>query len=406
MAELGRRYALRRPCGYKGLARYEEEGFCGLEERSRRPHYCPHGLDRKTEDAIVAFRRSHPQWGPRKLRVKLAQKYPGRSWPASSTIGEVLTRHGLTVSRRLRRRASPSTQPLAHCVAPNDVWSVDFKGWFRTQDGVRCDPLTLCDGASRYLLRCQAVASPCYEDTRGVMEAAFREYGLPQAIRSDNGEPFASVGLGGLSRLSVWWMRIGVIPERIRPGQPQENGRHERFHRTLKESTAKPPAATKRDQQTRFNRFRQEYNEERPHEALGQNTPASVYVPSPRPYPSRIRQAEYPEEMQTRTVHEHGQFRFQGDRIFLGWALQGERIGLSAIDTRYWLVYFTHILLGVVDVRNYRMLKPAQAQKRVPGYEEAVTYIATTLLLSSGGEQGGEAPYMPSPKTQTQPLKV
>lgn len=407
MAELCRRYGISRPCGYKWVGRYAEEGARGLEDRSRRPHHCPHGVDRATEDAIVALRDEHPDWGARKIRAKLQERYPGREWPASSTIGDVLSRRGLTVPRRRRRGAEPSTAgPLSEDVQANDVWSVDYKGWFRTGDGARCDPLTLQDATSRYALRCQAVERPSYSETRRVMQAAFREYGLPRAIRSDNGQPFASVGLGGLTRLSVWWMRLGIEPTRIRPGRPQENGRHERFHRTLKAATASPPAATIRAQQMRFDRFRKEFNEERPHEALGQRPPASCYTPSTRPYPSQIPPLEYPAQMQVRRVHDHGQFRFRGVRFFLGHAFANQPIGLVAIERRYWLVYFSHMLLGVADIDMHRILKPAQAQKRVPGYEPTVGYIDRTVMPSPRGGHQGEDPEGPSPTTQVTNEKV
>ncbi|MEA3365199.1 MAG: IS481 family transposase [Candidatus Hydrogenedentes bacterium] len=398
MAELCRRYGISRPCGYKWVARYAEEGAKGLEDRSRRPQHCPHGVDKATEDVIAALRDEYPKWGARKLRAKLQEREPGRVWPASSTIGDVLSRRGLTVPRRHRRGAEPSSaEPLGEDLQANDVWSIDYKGWFRTGDGRRCDPLTLQDAASRYALRCQGLERPSYSDTRRVMQAAFREYGLPRAIRSDNGQPFASVGLGGLTRLSVWWVRLGIEPTRIRPGRPQENGRHERFHRTLKEATASPPAATIRAQQARFDRFLKEFNEERPHEALGRRPPASYYTPSPRPYPSRIAPLEYPAQMQVRSVHEHGQFRFQGVRFFLGHAFANQPIGLMAIEKRYWLVYFAHLLLGVADVNTHRILTPAQARKRVPDYESAMHYISSTVMPSPRGGHQGKDPERSAP---------
>ena len=223
--------------------------------------------------------------GPKKLRVKLSELHPELAVPAASTIGDWLRREGLVGRLRQRRRCPPYTRPFAAVTAANDVWCTDFKGWFRTGDGRRCDPFTLSDAHSRYLLRCQAVAHPDDEHVRPIFEAAFGEHGLPLAIRSDNGPPFASPGAGGLSPLAVWWLKLGIRPERIVAGKPQQNGRHERVHRTLKQETATPPADGVPAQQQRFDAFRALYNHERPHEALGQQTPASAYRSSPRPYP-------------------------------------------------------------------------------------------------------------------------
>ncbi len=367
IAELCRRYGISRPCGYKWLKRYEKEGLDGLEDRSRAPHHCPHRVEADLEDKILELRRAHMDWGPRKLRALLMERDPSRAWPASSTIGDLLDRQGLVVAQRVRRRATPSELPLNDGLAPNDVWAVDFKGWFNTRDGARCEPLTLQDHASRCLLRCQA-SRPCYAESRGILEAAFREFGLPTVIRSDNGAPFASTGIGGLSRLSVWWKRLGIRHERIHPGCPQENGRLERFHRTLKQATASPPEATLRAQQKRFDQFRREYNEERPHEALGQRPPATYYMPSTRPYPSRLPELEYDDEMAVRVVEERGQIRFLGKHIGIGLALRGEQIGLLALDDRYYGVYFSDLVLGVLDGRTGRMLKRPQAKRKLAAH--------------------------------------
>jgi transposase InsO family protein len=228
-------------------------------------------------------------WGPRKLKRVLQRNAPQTLWPATSTIGALLAREGLVVRRKKRRRAPPYSEPFASADAANRVWCADFKGWFRTRDGARVDPLTITDAYSRYLLRCQQVAKTNGEQARGIFEAAFREYGLPQAIRTDNGAPFASRAVAGLSRLSVWWMKLGIVPERIAAGHPEQNGRHERMHRTLQQDTASPPEANLHAQQQAFQRFRREFNEERPHEALGMQTPGSIYTRSPRCYPARAR---------------------------------------------------------------------------------------------------------------------
>ena len=263
-------------------------------ELNRAPRRHPNQTAAGMEEAVLELRQAHMRWGPRKLKRILERDQPGRSWPAASTIGELVRREGLVVARKKRRRTAPYTEPLAHAEGPNRVWCADFKGWFRTGDGERIDPLTISDAHSRYLLRCQAVEKTDTARARGIFEAAFREYGLPAAIRTDNGAPFASHAVAGLSRLAVWWMKLGIVPERIAAGHPEQNGRHERMHRTLKQETAEPPAANRRAQQRAFDRFRQEYNEQRPHEALAMQTPAAIYAPSPRSYPARVPEPEYP----------------------------------------------------------------------------------------------------------------
>ena len=339
IAELSRVSGVSRKSAYKWIARYLEEGMAGLEERSRSPHRCPHRLDEAKRLAILAVRQAHPSWGPKKIAPFLA-------WPvALSTIGEVLKAAGLTVKRRRRTRVAASA-PLAGCMAANDTWSVDFKGWFRTGDGQRCDPLTLSDNHTRYLLRCQALRRPSGEETWSVLDAAFREFGLPKAIRSDNGTPFASRGAGGLSRLTVKLIKAGTLPERIRPAKPQENGRHERMHGTLKRETANPPAASLRAQQRRFDAFRREYNEVRPHEALDQTTPASHYTPSPHPYTGRLREPEYAEADAVRRVRCNGEIRWRGRLVFIGEALVGEPVGLVEQEDGRFAVTFGPVELG------------------------------------------------------------
>ena len=267
----------------------------------------------------------------------------------ASTIGEILRRHGLTVPRKKRPRATPNSQPLRHATGANTVWCADFKGWFRCQDGSRCDPLTISDAYSRFLLRCQVVKHPDGLHCKPLFEATFREYGLPDCLRIDNGAPFASVGVGGLSELSVWWIKLGIRPERIEPGKPAQNGRHERMHRTLKEETAQPPHANLREQQKAFDQFRQEYNQERPHAALKGKTPAECYQESPRPYPSRIEPVEYPADFTVRQVSEGGQIRWNRAYVFVGRALGGEPIGLEPIAEGLWRVWFSFYELGEFD---------------------------------------------------------
>jgi putative transposase len=352
LSVLCRHYGISRKTGYKWLARYRTDGPSGLMDRHRAPRRHPNAIPQMIQDRIVAFRVEHPHWGPRKLVYRLAQLEPDIRWPASSTVGEILKRHGLIAPRRRRRHTPPYARPFHEGLQPNDVWSADFKGWFRTRCGTRIDPLTIADTASRYLLRCQALMRPTRTTVQAVFTAAFQEYGLPVAIRTDNGPPFASTGLGGLSQLSVWWLRLGITPERIRPGHPEENGRHERMHRTLKQATARPPQATPKDQQDAFDRFRTEYNQERPHEALEMQTPAQHYQASPRHFPDRVPEMEYPPEYQVRRVRSNGQIRWQGRLIFLSEVLIGQRVGLHQIDNGLWHLNFGPVPLALYDEKT------------------------------------------------------
>ena len=304
--------------------------------------------------------------GARKIVAHLQQQSPGQAWPAVSTVGELLKQHGLTIARTRRRRTVCAGTPLTQADEANRVWSIDFKGWFRTGDGKRCEPLTLTDNYSRYLLRCQGLREASTVQVKPVLEAAFREYGLPERVRSDNGAPFASIGVSALTALSVWWIRLGILPERIQPGQPQQNGRHERMHRTLKQQTAAPPAATLRAQQKRFDCFRREYNEERPHEALGQQPPARYFAPSPRAYPPRLPEPEYPAEWRKHRICSGGKFRCSSDSLlFVSHALVGETIALEPIDERYARLWFGTYYLGVFDKVKPCLYSPAQWQQRL-----------------------------------------
>jgi len=311
------------------------------------------GIARET--GYVWLRQAHMRWGPRKLKRVFERDQSGRGWPAASTMGEMLKRAGLVVARKQRRKTAPYTEPLAHADACNRVWCADFKGWFRSQDGERIDPLTISDAYSRCLLRCQAVEKTNTERVRAIFEAAFREYGLPAAIRTDNGAPFASCAIAGLSRLAVWWMKLGIVPERIEAGHPEQNGRHERRHRTLKQETAMPAAQDRRAQQRSLDGFRQEYNQVRPHEALGMETPARVYQPSPRQYPARVPEPEYPGSMLVRSVKSHGGFRWKKQEVFLSEVLWGERIGLLPVDERWLTIYFAQLPIACFDSRELRV---------------------------------------------------
>jgi transposase InsO family protein len=267
-AAVCRRFGVSRKTGYKWLTRYDEAGVEGLTDRSRSPLNHPQAISEAIAERCLAVRRAHPTWGPIKVRGWLVQRIPQTEWPAASTIGALFDREGLTVKRRLRHRSPPSSAPFAHCCAANDVWCMDFKGWFLTGDGTHCEPLTLSDAHSRYLLRCQALARNDHKHVWPVLDAAFREFGLPKSLRSDNGAPFASRGAGGLSKLSVKVIKAGVVPERIAPGKPQQNGRLERLHLTLLQDTASPPARSLRQQIERFKGFQQLYNDALQHPSV------------------------------------------------------------------------------------------------------------------------------------------
>jgi len=355
MTVLCREYGVSRKTGYKWLGRYISEGGAGLAERSHAPVQHGQAHDVAVVQAVLGLRQRWPHWGPKKLRVKLVEHHPELPVPAASTIGEWLRREGVVGRSRRRRRCPPYTQPFAAVSAANDVWCTDFKGWFRTSDGRRCDPFTLTDAHSRYLLRCQAVARPDEANVRPIFEAAFKEQGLPLAIRSDNGPPFASPGVGGLSRLAVWWIKLGIRPERIVAGKPQQNGRHERVHRTLNQETATPPAASVAAQQERFDASRAVYNNERPHEALGQQTPALLYEPSPRPYPDRVEHPHYGEEVAVRRVRSTGQIKWAGELIFVGEALIGEPVGIRETEGGDWLVRYADVELGYIHPQRRRL---------------------------------------------------
>jgi transposase InsO family protein len=348
ISELAEINGVSRKTIYKWLERYEGQGLEGLSDLSRRPHDSPNQVSAEVEAAIVAARQRW-KWGPGKLRVKLIQQDSAQQWPAVSTIAAVLKAKGLVVSRRNRPRTPVQRPPYAAADGPNAVWCADYKGYFRCGDGTRIDPLTITDANSRYLLRCQIVERTGYDNAQVVFEAAFREYGLPAVIHTDNGVPFASVAPGGLSQLSIWFVKLGIVPERSRPGCPQDNGRHERMHRTLKQATARPPQATARLQQKAFYEFQQEYNEERPHEALDNHTPQSCYQASPRCYPRRVPELEYGDLMETRRISQQGSLKWNGERTFISEVFAYETLGLRVIDERWLEVYYGPIRLGWLD---------------------------------------------------------
>ncbi len=378
ISELCQRYGVSRKTGYKWIERYENEGFAGLCDRSRAPHHSPRQVTGSIAEAAVAARREHPSWGPRKLRAWLSARDPQVVWPAASTLGVLFDEAGLTVPRRRRERVPPRSAPFAGCEGPNAVWTADFKGWFRTADGARCEPFTLLDSWSRYLLRCQAVRRTDTATVQAILAAAFREYGLPMALRSDNGSPFAGRGAGGLSRLSVWLIKLSVRPDRIDPGSPQQNGRHEWMHLTLQQETASPPAASLRAQARSFAVFRRCYNAERPHEALGQQVPARHYQPSPRAYTGKLCSPEYPGVELVRQVRSNGEIKWRGERVFLGEPLIGEPVGLHPIADGEWRVMYGPIELGLLDAKG-RLRQPRRRRRRVAcGFVDNARALPTT----------------------------
>jgi transposase InsO family protein len=352
MSELCERYGIARETGYVWLRRYQAVGVEGLREKSRAAQRYPNQTAEEIEEQVLDLREAHSSWGPRKLKRVLERDEPGQRWPAASTIGVLLKRSGMIVGRKKRFKTPPYTQPLAHADGANRLWCADFKGWFRSGNGERIDPLTITDAYSRYLLRCHGVEKMDRARVQAIFEAAFREYGMPEAIRTDNGAPFASGAVAGLSRLSVWWMKLGIVPERIEAGHPEQNGRHERMHRTLKQEIAIRPAANGREQQRMMDKFREEYNQVRPHEALQMQTPADVYARAPRRFPRRLPEVEYPATMLVRSVRHKGEFSWKNHDVFISEVLSGERIGLLPVDEHCYTVYFAQFPIAHFDSRQ------------------------------------------------------
>ncbi len=354
MSELCARYGVSRRIGYKWLMRYDAEGRAGLADRSHVPHHCPHKIQFAMEELLITERVAHPHWGARKLLAALRRKHARiRYWPAASTVADLLARRGPVQKRRSRRASVHPGVVRPVTFAPNDLWTADFKGQFRTGDGKYCYPLTIADLHSRYLLTCRGVLSTQTVRARPIFERTFREYGLPLAIRTDNGVPFATQAIHGMSYLNVWWMRLGIQHQRIHPGCPQENGAHERMHRMLKRQAIKPVRASCTAQQRNFDAFQHEYNEERPHERLNQETLASQYQHSSRPYPERLPALEYPAHFLVKKINTAGTFRFRDRILYLANALVEQHIGLEETDDGIWAIHFNTVLLATFDERDY-----------------------------------------------------
>ena len=353
LTDLCVRYGISRKTGYKWIERYQQQGTAGLAERRRRPHDSPLTTPYALRQAIIALRqRSRPPPGAKKIQALLAKRFPNTSLPSTTTIYNILNQAGLITPTSPRRRVAPSASTLAEAKAPNVLWSTDFKGQFKTQSGHWCYPLTVMDHHSRYLLGCQSMPGTRFADSQRTFVRLFKAYGLPGRIRSDNGVPFATTATAGLSRLAVWWIKLGIVPERIAPGCPQQNGRHERMHRTLKAATTKPPSSTLTAQQRRFDCFRQNYNDERPHEALAQQTPASHYTSSSRPYPRTLPELTYPPYFDVRAVRSSGSVYWGGGQVYVSHVLKGECVGMAEVDDGIWDIYFGPVKLGGFNIRN------------------------------------------------------
>lgn len=357
VAAVCRRFGVSRKSGYKWLERYRSEGIAGLSDRSRAPLHHAGEVSAETAERCLSVRRAYPTWGPLKVRAYLVRRSPDLVVPAASTIGALFDRAGLTVKRRRRRRVPPGA-PFAACGAANDTWCMDFKGWFLTGDGTHCEPWTLQDAHSRYLLRCQVVPKTDGAHVWPVLEAAFREFGLPRRLRSDNGAPFASGGAGGLSQLSIKIIKAGVTPERIRPGKPQQNGRLERLHLTLLQDTASPPARSLREQLERFRAFQKTYNEERPHQALADATPAEHFGASPRRFDGVLREPDYPDADAVRRVRSNGEIKWGGELVYVHQALAGEPVGLFEDEDGAVEVIYGPVPLGVIASGGDRLKRP------------------------------------------------
>lgn len=363
--ELAEHYGIARKTAYKWIDRYELAGGKGLHDRPRTPRNSPNRTSDELVEAILEARSKHQTWGPKKLLTLLGKRFPGSQLPARCTVATILKKHGLVRKRRSTQKRGHPGRPLTAMLAPNGIWTVDFKGQFLTRDGLYCYPLTIVDGFSRFLLACQGLVSVALLPSKEVFRRVFIEYGLPQIIRSDNGIPFASKALHRLTKLSVWWIKLGILPELIEPASPQQNARHERMHRTLKAETTLPRAGNLTAQQRRFNVFRHEYNDLRPHEALNMATPASCYQPSPRPFPKKLPVFDYPPHFEVRRVSRNGGIRWHSNWLNVGQILAEEYVAFEEVDNETWDVYFGPVRLGVMLEQELKIVDTYGRENRI-----------------------------------------
>ncbi len=357
ITDLSQKYGISRPTVYKWIERYKQLGIEGLKEQSRAPKNCPHRTSERIINLVIQEKLKNRKRGPRKIRAKLKRRYPEIHFPAISTLAYWLKKEGLVESRKKRKHVPPYTEPFCECHAPNDVWSLDYKGQFYMKNSRVCYPLTVSDNFSRYILGCKALEGPRYHPTRRYLESLFREYGLPDAIRNDNGTPFAGQCVGGLSRLSIWFIQLGIIPERIEKGCPQQNSRHERMHRTLKSDALDPIAGNLKEQQKEFDIFRHDFNNDRPHESLNDQTPSDYYKKSNRPYVAHPHPPEYGHEHIVRQVRQSGEIKFMGRMFYITELLMGQPVALKEIADGLWQLQYGFYVLGSVDLRKNKIIR-------------------------------------------------
>jgi putative transposase len=349
VAVLCREFNISRKTAYKWLNRYQQEGEYGLKDRSRTPHSQTQKTTAEVINLIVSLKHQKKPWGPKKIRAKLEKEWPSIKFPSTTTIGKILENQGLTIPRKYRKRYPAKTEPLSHCKKPNDIWCIDFKGWFKTKDSIKCEPLTITDAYSRYILYCSKLPMTTGDHVWDVLQKVFEKYGLPTYLRHDNGPPFATVGTGRLSRLSIRLIKAGIIPEWIDPGKPYQNGRHERMHLTLQQEGVFPLELTLKEQQLKFVEFLKYFNYERPHEGLGQRTPGSVYIPSERQWTGKLQTPEYSSEYQVRRLRGSGQLAWYGKDIQIGKTLANEYVGIKENDEGEWSICFGPVYLGTIN---------------------------------------------------------
>jgi transposase InsO family protein len=344
--------------GYKYINRFKSEGIDGLKERSRAPHCNAKKMQATIEQDILELKYKYPHWGSKKISNWLAQEHSEIQWPAKSTIDELFKKHNLVKASRRKRRVAPYTEPFISIVQPNDSWSIDYKGQFRLGNKQLCYPLTITDNFSRYLLAVEGSERISGVSVKEVLTRLFLEFGLPLSVRSDNGPPFSSVGLGGLSTVAVWLIRLGIIPERIRPGHPEENGRHERMHLTLKKETASPAKWDQNEQQLTFDSFKKMFNEERPHEGIQFKRPAWLYAQSTRTFPSKVPQIEYDSSIETtRKIRTNGTMKWRGHEVFLSETLIGQTVGMKPHAEDEWKVFFSFLPIGIFNEKLLKITK-------------------------------------------------